>query len=299
MKNKKLITKIKNEYAGKTFSIICGLFIVILTIIVFGFIFSKGMNTFVKDKYPISKFLFSNLWKPDASNGKSSFGALMFIEGSVIISVGAVILSTPISLGLAIFMNFISPKLGKTILQPALELFVGIPSVIYGWVGINFIVPMIRNIFGGLGFSVIAGILVLSIMILPTITSLSSDALSNVSKDYLEASYGLGATRWQTIYKVIVPASSSGILTGIVFGLARAFGEALAVQMVIGNAIRTPDDLLKPASTLTSILTMDMANTMSGTNWNDALWSMALLLLVVSLIFIIIIRIIGKRGDRN
>lgn len=301
MKNKKLASKIKNEYAGRTYAVICGLLIVVLTVIVFGFIFSKGMNTFIKDKYPISKFLFSTHWRPDAeaSKGGPSFGVLMFIEGSVIISIGAVILSTPISLGLAIFMNYISPKLGKKILQPALELFVGIPSVVYGWVGISFIVPMIRHVFGGLGFSVIAGILVLSVMILPTITSLSSDALSNVSRDYLEASYGLGATRWQTIYRVIVPASSSGVLTGIVFGLARAFGEALAVQMVIGNAIRVPDSLTKPASTLTSILTMDMANTMSGTAWNDALWSMALLLLLISLLFIIIIRLIGKRGERN
>lgn len=189
--------------------------------------------------------------------------------------------------------------MAKKFFSRLLNFFVGIPSVVYGWVGISFIVPMIRHVFGGLGFSVIAGILVLSVMILPTITSLSSDALSNVSRDYLEASYGLGATRWQTIYRVIVPASSSGVLTGIVFGLARAFGEALAVQMVIGNAIRVPDSLTKPASTLTSILTMDMANTMSGTAWNDALWSMALLLLLISLLFIIIIRLIGKRGERN
>ena len=119
-----------------------------------------------------------------------------------------------------------------------------------------------KTLFGGLGFSLLAGIIVLSIMILPTIASISADAIKIVPKDFVEASYGLGATRWQTISKVIIPASKNGILTGIVLGLARAFGEALAVQMVIGNAIRLPKGLLNPTSTLTGALTLDMANTL-------------------------------------
>jgi phosphate transport system permease protein len=194
-------------------------------------------------------------------------------------------------------MNTISVKLGTKILQPAMELFVGIPSVVYGWIGISVLVPLLRKSFGGVGFSLLAGILVLSVMILPTIASISSDAIKSVPRDYLEGSYGLGATRWQTISRVIVPASKGGILTGVVLGLARAFGEALAVQMVIGNAIILPKGPMSSTSTLTSILTMDMANTVFNTPWNNALWSMALLLLVVSFIFIMIIRTIGKRGQ--
>ncbi len=194
-------------------------------------------------------------------------------------------------------MNFISPKLGSKVLQPAMELFVGIPSVVYGWVGISILVPLIKRSFGGLGVSMLAGMIVLSIMILPTITSLSSDAIRNVPKQYIEASYGLGATRWQTIVKVIVPASKSSMLPGVVLGLARAFGEALAVQMVIGNSINIAKGLLSTTSTLTSIITMDMANTISGTEWNDALWSMAFLLLVISFIFILIIRMIEKGSE--
>jgi len=182
-------------------------------------------------------------------------------------------------------------------LQPALELFVGIPSVVYGWIGFSVLLPFIKSGFGGIGFSMLAGILVLSVMILPTIASISADAVKVVPKNYLEASYGLGATRWQTISRVIVPAAKGGILTGIVLGLARAFGEALAVQMVIGNSIKFANGILSPTSTLTSILTMDMGNTVSGTPWNDALWSLALLLLVISFTFILIIRAIGKRGE--
>lgn len=212
-------------------------------------------------------------------------------------SLGAVIISTPLGIALAIFMNMISPKLGEKIMQPAMELFVGIPSVVYGWIGISVLVPIIKNYLGGLGFSILAGILVLSIMILPTITSIASDAIKTVPKEYMEASYGLGATRWQTIKGIVVPSAKTGISTGVVLGLARAFGEALAVQMVIGNALRIPSKLLKPSSTLTGAITMDMGNTVMGTEWNNALWSMALLLLMISFIFILIIRSISKRGE--
>ena len=138
------------------------------------------------------------------------------------------LVSAPIGVALAVFMNVISPKLGTKVLQPAIELFVGIPSVVYGWIGVSVLVPFIKICFGGIGFSLLAGVLVISVMILPTITSISSDAIKTIPKDYIEASYGLGATRWQTIIKVIIPAAKSGILTGIVLGVSRAFGEALS-----------------------------------------------------------------------
>jgi len=295
MENKKFITKLKNEYLGKTYATFCGLFIIVLTLTIIFFIFSKGTALFIKDGFSLAEFLFSSAWKPDADPAK--YGSLVFLAGSTLVSLGAVLISAPIGVALAIFMNQISPKLGEKVLQPALELFVGIPSVVYGWIGLSLLLPFIKNSFGGIGFSLLAGILVLSIMILPTIASLASDAVKVVPGNYIEASYGLGATRWQTISKVIIPAAKNGILTGIVLGLARAFGEAMAVQMVIGNSIRLVDGLLSPTSTLTSILSMDMGNTVYGTAWNDALWSMALILLIISFIFILIIRAIGKRGE--
>ncbi len=294
--NRKLLVKLKNEYIGKTYAIACGMLIVLLTLSIMIFIIAKGMNTFILDGVSIKEFLFSSVWKPDNKPGQ--YGALIFIAGSTMVSLGAVILSAPVGVALAVFMHYISPKLGGKILQPALELFVGIPSVVYGWIGLSVLIPFIRNSFGGIGFSLLSGIIVLSVMILPTIASISADAVKVVPKSYLEASYGLGATRWQTISKVIIPAAKGGILTGIVLGLARAFGEALAVQMVIGNSIKFAHSILNPTSTLTSILTMDMGNTVTGTPWNDALWSLAMLLLVISFIFILIIRAVGKRGDK-
>lgn len=295
MKNQKLLNRIKTEYIGKSYATICGFFIVILTLAIIIFLTTKGINTFTVDGYPLSKFLFSTQWKPDAS--VPEFGALIFIVGSTVVSIGAVIISAPISVALAIFMNLISPKLGARILKPAMELFVGIPSVVYGWIGVSLLIPLIKMGFGGIGFSLFAGIFVLGIMILPTIASISSDAIKTIPKGYIEASYGLGATRWQTIIKVIVPAAKNGIFTGVILGLARAFGEALAVQMLIGNSINLPTSLMSTTSTMTSILTMDMANTANGSIWNDALWSLALVLLAISFIFIIIVRTVSKRGD--
>jgi phosphate transport system permease protein len=285
--------RIKNEYLGRAYATICGLLIIVLTLTIIFFIASNGLKLFVTNRQSIADFLFSTKWDPD---GKL-YGTLIFILGSTFVSIGAVIISTPLGIALAIFMNMISPKLGAKVMQPAMELFVGIPSVVYGWLGITVLIPLIKKSFGGLGFSLLAGILVLSIMILPTITSIASDAIKNVPRDYMEASYALGATRWQTIKRVIVPASKTGILTGVVLGLARAFGEALAVQMVIGNTLRLPFNILKPSSTLTGAITMDMGNTIKGSEWNNALWSMALLLLIISFIFILIIRGIEKRSE--
>jgi phosphate transport system permease protein len=301
MKEKKIYSKLINEYIGRGFTFFCGLFIILLTAIIILFLCYKGIATFTHHDYPLIKYLTSTLWRPDRDikNGGPEFGILIFILGSTLVSICAVLISAPISISLAIFMNFISPRLGKKLMQPAMELFVGIPSVVYGFVGIVVLVPFLKKCFGGLGFSLLAGIIVLSIMILPTITSISSDAIKTIPSDYLEASYGLGATRWQTIIKVIVPASKNGIFTGIVLGLARAFGEALAVQMVIGNAIAIPNSILNPTSTITSILTMDMANTVTGSSWNNALWSMALFLLIISFIFIMVIKLIEKRGENR
>ena len=298
--NNKMFLKFKNEYLGRGYATFCGAIIVILTFTIIIFLTTKGLDTFIKQRYSISHFLFSGDWNPDGGDNPASpqFGTLIFLFGSSIVSFLAVILSAPIGVALAVFMNVISPRLGTKVLQPAVELFVGIPSVVYGWIGVSVLVPFIKVCFGGIGFSLLAGILVISVMILPTITSISSDAIKTIPKDYIEASYGLGATRWQTIIKVIIPAAKSGILTGIVLGVSRAFGEALAVQMVIGNSLTFAKGLLGTTSTLTSILTMDMANTIDGTAWNDALWSMALLLLIISFIFIIIIRKIGKRGEQ-
>jgi len=291
--------KAKLEQFGKTISFIAILFIVVVVVAIFYFVASKGLATFFKDKVNLFDFLFGKEWNPGSvsDSGKPLVGALPMITGSFVVTLLSALIATPFAIGAAVFMTEISPKLGTKILQPVIELLVGIPSVVYGFIGLSVVVPAVRSVFGGSGFGILAGTFVLFVMILPTVTSMTVDALKAVPRHYREASLALGATRWQTIYKVVLRAAIPGILTAVVFGMARAFGEALAIQMVIGNASLMPHNLITPASTLTSVLTMGIGNTVMGTLENNALWSLALLLLLMSLFFNIVTRLIGKKGE--
>ncbi|WP_027407815.1 phosphate ABC transporter permease subunit PstC [Anoxybacteroides tepidamans] len=297
MKGKKPINYWKSEYIGRMLVTFCGFLIVFATLAIIVFICSKGIQSFTQSHISLKEMLFSKQWAPNDS-AHPKYGAVIFIVGSTLVSIGAVLLSAPIAIALAVFINYIWPEFGTKVLKPVLELLIGIPSVVYGFLGVTLLVPMLRDSFGGVGFSLIAGIIVLSIMILPTIASIAADAIGAVPHAYLEASYGLGSTRWQAISRVIVPAARKGILTGVVLGLARAFGEALAVQMVIGNTVKLPSGLYSPTATLTGILTMDMSNTLNGTAWNNALWTLAMILLLISFFFILIVRAIGQRGGK-
>ncbi|MFR8085694.1 MAG: phosphate ABC transporter permease subunit PstC, partial [Leuconostoc gelidum] len=224
-------------------------------------------------------------------------GALPMILGSFLVTFLAAIVATPFAIGTSLFMTEIAQKRGTKIMQPVIELLVGIPSVVYGFIGLTVVVPFIRSVFGGSGFGILSGTIVLFVMVLPTITSMTVDTLKSVPRHYRESALAIGATRWQMIYKVVLRAATPGILTAIVFGMARAFGEALAVQMVIGNAALMPHNLTSPASTLTSILTMGIGNTVMGSLQNDVLWTLAMILLVMSLVFNLVVRAIGRRGE--
>jgi phosphate transport system permease protein len=276
----------------------CITIIIAVVVSIFYFVASKGLATFFENKVNLWKFLTGTIWNPSAKDaqGNPQVGALPMIVGSFSVTFLAAIIATPFAIGAAVFMTEISPRLGKKVLQPVIELLVGIPSVVYGFIGLSVVVPFVRHTFGGSGFGILSGTFVLFVMILPTVTSMTVDALKSVPRAYREASLALGATRWQTIYKVVLRASTSGIITAVVFGMSRAFGEALAVQMVIGNAMLLPQNLISPASTLTSVLTMGMGNSVMGSLSNNALWSLALLLLIMPLIFNILIRWIGKKG---
>lgn len=289
----------KMEQRGKLISLFCILLIVLVVVSIFYFVASKGLATFFVDKVNFFDFLFGTKWNPSqvGENGQPLVGALPMIVGSFLVTFLSAIVATPFAIGAAVFMVEISPKQGQKILQPVIELLVGIPSVVYGFIGLSVIVPAVRSVFGGTGFGILAGTFVLFVMILPTVTTMTVDALKSVPRHYREASLALGATRWQTTYKVVLRAAVPGILTAVVFGMARAFGEALAIQMVIGNAVLLPSSLVTPASTLTSILTMGIGNTIMGTVENNVLWSLALILLFMSLVFNIVIRLIGKKGS--
>ncbi|WP_239255222.1 phosphate ABC transporter permease subunit PstC [Listeria ilorinensis] len=289
--------KARLETRGKIITFICIAVMVLAAVSILYFVISKGLATFFVNKVSFIDFITGTDWNPSktGANGEPLVGALPMIVGSFAVTLLAACIAGPLAIGAAIFMVEISPRFGKRILQPVMELLVGIPSVVYGFIGLSVVVPFIREHVSGSGFGIAAATVVLTVMILPTVTSLSVDAISAVPRHYREGSLALGATRWQTIWRVVLRSARPGILTAIVFGMARAFGEALAVQMVIGNSAVIPTSLFEPASTLTSILTMGMGNTVMGTLDNNVLWSLAMVLLAMSLFFIIIIRFIGRR----
>lgn len=301
MKNEELVKQLtspsKNsrlEKFGKTITFLCLALIVFIVAMILLFVAQKGLATFFVNKVSLVEFLFSGDWSP--SEGK--FGALPMILGSFVVTLLSALVATPFAIGAAIFMTEISPK-GAKFLQPAIELLVGIPSVVYGFIGLQVVVPFVRLIFGGTGFGILSGTFVLFVMILPTVTFMTTDTLRAVPRHYREASLAMGATRWQTILRVTLNAAKPGIFTAVIFGMARAFGEALAIQMVVGNSAVIPTSLTTPAATLTSVLTMGIGNTVMGTVSNNVLWSLALVLLLMSLGFNMLVKFITRERKRN
>ncbi|KRL91207.1 phosphate ABC transporter permease subunit PstC [Lactobacillus kalixensis] len=286
----------RQEYWGKGLTYLAILLIIVLVVSIIGFVGIHGLATFFGDHVNIIHFLTSSDWDP--GEGKNHVGAAAMIVTSFSVTLLAALVATPFAIAVAVFMTEYTSKKGANFLQSVIELLVGIPSVVYGFLGLTIVVPTIRKIFGGTGFGILSATLVLFVMVLPTITSLTVDALKAVPGHFRQASAALGATHWQTIYKVILKVATPRILTAVIFGMARAFGEALAVQMVIGNAVLMPSNLISPSATLTSQLTSQMGNTVMGTLPNNALWSLALLLLIMSLVFNILVRLVGKRGQK-
>ncbi|MFM0762542.1 phosphate ABC transporter permease subunit PstC [Streptococcus suis] len=302
MKNEQLAKELSSpsknsrlEKFGKVITFLCLSLIVFIVAMILIFVAQRGLSTFFVDGVSITDFLFGSKWEPSSK----IFGALPMISGSFIVTILSAIVATPIAIGAAVFMTEISPKRGAKILQPVIELLVGIPSVVYGFIGLQVVVPFVRSIFGGTGFGILSGVFVLFIMILPTVTFMTVDSLRAVPRHYREASLAMGATRWQTIWRVILNAAKPGIFTAVIFGMARAFGEALAIQMVVGNSAVIPTSLTTPAATLTSVLTMGIGNTVMGTVQNNVLWSLALVLLLMSLIFNMIMKFITREGKKN
>ncbi|QFY82622.1 phosphate ABC transporter permease subunit PstC [Bacillus subtilis] len=283
-----------DEVRGRMIVTACALIMIAASVAITIFLGVKGLQSFLVNGVSPIEFLTSLNWNPTDSDPK--YGVLPFIFGSFAVTILSALIAAPLGIAGAIFMTEIAPNWGKKVLQPVIELLVGIPSVVYGFIGLTVLVPSIAQFkSSGTGHSLLAGTIVLSVMILPTITSISADAMASLPKSLREGSYALGATRWQTIRKVLVPAAFPTLMTAVVLGMARAFGEALAVQMVIGNTRVLPESLFDTAGTLTTIITLNMGHTTYGSVENNTLWSMGLVLLVMSFLFILLIRYLSSR----
>jgi len=216
------------------------------------FIFVEGVPIIYK--VGLFNFIFGMKWAPT----KGFFGIFPMIVGSFEVTFGAMIFGVPLALACSIYLAEFASKKTRDILKPAIEILAGIPSVVYGFIGMTVIIPFIRDHLGGSGFSVLGCSIVLGIMVLPTITSISFDAIRSVPKRYREASLALGATKWQSVRMVVLPAARSGILAAVILGMGRAIGETMAVIMIAGNSLIIPVSPLEPVRTLTSNIALEM-----------------------------------------
>jgi phosphate transport system permease protein len=240
------------------------------------FIFIEGLPIIVK--VGVFKFIFGMKWAPS----QGEFGIFPMIIGSVSVTLGATVLGVPIAICCSIFLAEFAPPLLSNIVRPAIQLLAGIPSVVYGFWGLLFIVPLIRNYLGGPGLSILAGSIILAIMILPTVISISEVSIRALPRQLKEGALALGLTHWQSIRSVILPAAKSGIVAAIILGIGRAIGETMAVIMVLGNAVAIPKSILDPARTLTTNIGIEMGYA-SGEH-QQALFATGIVLLVIIMI---------------
>jgi phosphate ABC transporter permease protein PstC len=277
----------KDKLAEKILLFIAFSAIASLLLITF-FIFQQGVPLIFK--IGLGNF-FSTHWSPT----RGHFGILSMIIGSLMVTVGALVVGIPFGLACAIYLAEFSSTMVQKILKPIIELLAGIPSVVYGFIGIVILVPFIRGNFGGPGFSVLASSVILGIMILPTIVSISYDSLLAVPGTYREGSYALGATKWQTVVKLLIPAARSGIVAGIILGMGRAIGETMAVIMIAGNALKIPHSILDSVRTLTSTIALELGY--AAGDHRAALFACGSFLFIIIIILnIIAIRITGRKS---
>jgi phosphate transport system permease protein len=237
------------------------------------FIFEQGLPLILK--VGPRTFLLGDRWVP--SHG--SYGIFPMIVSSFWVTFGALALSIPLGLACTIFLKEWSPPSAGLLLRPAIHLLAAIPSVIYGFWGLVVLVPLIRNHLGGAGLSILSGSVILGFMILPTIISISEDSLRALPPTYKEGALALGATHWQTIWRVLIPAARSGIVASIVLGMGRAVGETMAMIMILGNSVKMPTSFLDSARTLTTNIGLEMAYA-SGDH-RQALFATGIVLFVI------------------
>lgn len=240
------------------------------------FIFIKGIPIIAK--VGIINFVFGMKWAPS----QGAYGIFPMIVGSVSVTLGAAILGVPIAICCSIFLAEFAPVKLRNIFRPAIQLLAAIPSVVYGFWGVLFVVPMIRNYLGGPGLSILAGSIILGIMILPTIISITEVSLLALPRHYKDGALALGLTQWQTIRSLLLPAAKSGIVAAVILGLGRAIGETMAVIMVLGNAVALPESVLDPVRTLTTNIGIEMGYA-SGEH-QQALFATGIVLFVIIMI---------------
>ncbi|MBC7233618.1 MAG: phosphate ABC transporter permease subunit PstC [Chloroflexi bacterium] len=267
------------EFAIEALIRVLGISTIGIVLLIFAFLLREGLPVFFQ--VPLTNFL-DVRWYPTFG----MFGALPLLLGSAFVTFTAIAIALPLGVATAVFVREVAPNWAREILKPLIEVLAGIPSVVLGFFGMTFIAPRVREILGApTGLTAFTGALVLAYMSLPTIISVAEDALDAVPKSYRDAGLAIGATQWQTIWRVVVPAARSGIVTAVMLGMGRAIGETMAVMMVTGNAARMPltlDSFFRPVRTMTATIAAEMGEVAKGSVHYRALFAIGILLFVVT-----------------
>lgn len=270
-----------SEFAIEAIIRVLGFSTIGFVLLIFLFLLREGMPVFFE--VPPDN-LFGTRWYPTFG----LFGTLPLILGSALVTVTAIVIALPLGVATAVFVREVAPGWAREVLKPTIEVLAGIPSVVLGFFGMTIIAPLVREVLGApTGLTAFTGAIILAYMALPTIISVAEDALDAVPKSYRDASLAMGATRWQTIWKVVVPAAKSGIVTAIMLGMGRAIGETMAVMMVTGNAARMPltlDSLFRPVRTMTATIAAEMGEVAQGSVHYHALFGIGIILFVLTFI---------------
>lgn len=269
--NEKLFKSI--TYLAALFTILC-LGGIIITIFYEGFPILKHTGL---------KQLFSVAWHP--TSYPPEFGILALVVGSIVVTIGALIIAIPFGIGSAIYISEIAGNRTKEIIKPVIELLAGIPSVVYGLFGMAFLSPFLIKVFGiPTGLNALSASIILGIMVIPIISSMSEDALSSVPKNLREASFALGATKWETIIRVVLPAAKTGVVGSIILGFGRAIGETMVVVMVAGGAAQIPSSFFQPVRPMTTAIAAEMGETVIGSPHFHALFAISIVLFIITFI---------------
>lgn len=242
-------------------------------------IMSEGMPIF-RDS-GLLELLTNGEWRP--TDSPPIFGMYSLIISSLLVTLGALIISIPLGIGSAIFISELADRRTKEIVKPIIELLAGIPSVIYGLVGVVFLSPFLMNTFGiPVGLNMFSASLILGIMVVPIISTMSEDALNSVPRTLREASYSLGANKFETIFRIVIPAAKSGIIGSIILAFGRAIGETLVVLMVAGGAAQIPSSIFDPVRPMTAAIAAEMGETVVGSKHYSALFAIAIILFFIT-----------------
>ena len=284
------MTKFKEKFMHGVF-LFCACVSILAVLLICVFLFANGIPAM--KEIGLFDFLMGRQWKPN----NNIYGILPMILGSIYVTAGAIVIGVPIGILVAVFMTRFCPKWLYKILKPAVDLLAGIPSVVYGFFGLMVIVPLIRDLFGGSGTSMLAASIVLGIMILPTIISVSESAIRAVPESYYEGSLALGASHERSVFRVVLPAAASGVMAGVILGVGRAIGETMAVIMVAGNQAALPRGLFSGVRTMTANIVLEMGY--AADLHREALIATAVVLFVFILIINVSFSVLKRRSENK